>query len=130
MPAMLDSASDPGQRRGRRSGGRAGNRARAGTAAIHQAPWTIPQNLDAPVEPLRPEQIERIHNGAMRILEEIGILFLNDDALRILKEAGCDVDMGSKRVRMDRAFVMEQVKKAPRTFEITPRNPDHTVKVG
>ena len=31
---------------------------------------------------------------------------------------------------MDRAFVMEQVKKAPRTFEITPRNPDHTVKVG
>ena len=60
----------------------------------------------------------------MRILEEIGILFLNDDALRILKEAGCDVDMGSKRVRMDRAFVMEQVKKAPRTFD------DHAAQSG
>jgi trimethylamine--corrinoid protein Co-methyltransferase len=89
----------------------------AGTAAIHQMPWTIPQNQDAPVEPLRPEQIEGIHNGAMRILEEIGILFLNEDALKILKQAGCDVDFATQRVRMDRAFVMEQVAKrrAPST---------------
>ena len=35
-------------------------------------PWTIPQNRDRPVEPLNAEQVERIHNGAMRILEEIG----------------------------------------------------------
>ena len=49
----------------------------------------------------------------MRILEEIGILFLNKEALQILKDAGCDVDMDTQRVRMDRAFVMEQVKKAP-----------------
>jgi trimethylamine--corrinoid protein Co-methyltransferase len=102
----------------------------AGTAAIHQMPWTIPQNQDAPVEPLRPEQIEGIHNGAMRILEEIGILFLNEDALKILKQAGCDVDFATQRVRMDRAFVMEQVAKAPSTFDITPRNPNHKVSVG
>ena len=126
---MLD-VSESAQRRGRRSGGRAGNRMRAGTAAIRQAPWTIPQNRDRPVEPLDQEGIERIHNGAMRILEEIGILFLNEEALRILKDAGCDVDMSSQRVRMDRAFVMEQVGKAPQTFEIVPRNPDHRVSVG
>ena len=129
---MLEAAetSPDSRHRGRRSGGRSGNRARAGTAAIHQMPWTIPQNLDRPVEPLRPEDVERVHNGAMRILEEIGILFLNDEALRILKEAGCDVDMGSKNVRMDRAFVMEQVRKAPRQFEITPRNPARKVSIG
>jgi trimethylamine--corrinoid protein Co-methyltransferase len=126
---MVEVAPDS-RHRGRRSGGRAGNRNRAGTAAISQMPWTIPQNQDAPVEPLRPEQIERIHNGAMRILEEIGILFLNEDALRILKEAGCDVDFTTQRVRMDRAFVMEQVGKAPSTFDITPRNPKHKVSVG
>ena len=63
----------------------------------------------------------------MRILEEIGILFLNDEALRILKDAGCDVDMDTQRVRMDRAFVMEQVKKAPTSFAITPRNPERKV---
>ncbi len=33
-------------------------------------------------------------------------------------------------MKMDRAFVMEQVKKAPRSFTITPRNPERTVTVG
>ena len=66
----------------------------------------------------------------MRILEEIGILFLNKEALQILKDAGCDVDMDTQRVRMDRAFVMEQVKKAPKSFTITPRNPERKVTVG
>lgn len=126
---MLDTAAEPRQR-GRRSGGRAGNRTRAGTAAIHQMPWAMPQNRDRPVEPLDAEGVERVHDGAMRILEEIGILFLNDEALGVLKQAGCDVDMESQRVRMDRAFVMEQVKKAPSRFEIIPRNPERTVTVG
>ena len=66
---MSEPAEDT-QRRGRRSGGRAGNRQRAGTAAIHQAPWIIPENRDRPVEPLDEEGVERIHNGAMRILWE------------------------------------------------------------
>jgi trimethylamine--corrinoid protein Co-methyltransferase len=127
---MLDGTTEEGQRRGRRSGGRAGNTRRAGGPAIRQLPWTMPQNRDRPVEPLTAEDVERVHNGAMRILEEIGILFLNDEALGVLKAAGCDVDMESKRVRMDRAFVMEQVRKAPSTFEITPRNPARKVTVG
>jgi trimethylamine--corrinoid protein Co-methyltransferase len=126
---MSEAVTDT-RHRGRRSGGRAGNRQRAGTAAIHQMPWTMPQNRDRPVEPLDDEAIQRIHNGAMRILEEIGILFLNDEALRVLKQAGCEVDMESKRVRMDRAFVMEQVKKAPKNFDITPRNAERKVSVG
>jgi len=125
---MLDSPE--ARQRGRRSGGRAGNRSRAGTAAIHQLPWTLPENRDRPVEPLPPEAVERIHDGAMRVLEEIGILFLNDEALSLLKEAGCEVDFATKNVRMDRAFVMEQIAKAPSSFEITPRNPAHKVSIG
>ena len=129
MPETLDAVPEARQR-GRRSGGRAGNIRRGGTAAIHQMPWIMPQNRDAPVEPLSAEDVERVHNGAMRILEEIGILFLNDEALSVLKDAGCDVDMTTKNVRMDRAFVMEQVKKAPHDFTITPRNPERKVHVG
>jgi trimethylamine--corrinoid protein Co-methyltransferase len=127
---MVDIASESGQRRGRRAGGRAGNTRRAGGPAVRQPPWTMPQNRDRPTEPLDAEAIERIHDGAMRILEEIGILFLNDEALRILQDAGCDVDFSTQNVRMDRAFVMEQVKKAPSSFDITPRNPAHKVTVG
>ncbi len=127
---MLGSAESPRQRRAKRSGGRAGNVRRSGAAAIQQVPWIIPQNRDAPTTPLDEEAIERIHNGAMRILEEIGIYFLNEDAKAVLKEAGCDVDADTDRVRMDRDFVMEQVAKAPAEFDITPRNPAHKVTVG
>ncbi|MEY8838109.1 trimethylamine methyltransferase family protein, partial [Cribrihabitans sp. XS_ASV171] len=72
--------------------------------------------------------IQAIHEGAMRILDEIGVVFLNEEALEIFREAGCRVE--GDLVRMDRDFVMEMVGRAPREFTITPRNPDRTLKIG
>ena len=43
--------------RRKRGGGRAGAAARRGSAVIEQMPWRIPQNLDAPTEPLNEEGI-------------------------------------------------------------------------
>ncbi len=74
--------------RRKRAGGRAGHAERAGIKAIDQMPWRIPVNPDRPIEPLGPEGVEAIHKGAMRILEEIGIEFLNEEALTIFREAG------------------------------------------
>ncbi len=45
----------------------------------------------------------------------------------VLKEAGCEVHSDSPTVRMDRAFVMEQVEKAPESITLQPRNLDHTL---
>ncbi len=70
---------DAGRRR--RAGGRAGNKSRAGTAAIDQMPWRIPVNPDRPTEPLDMDGVMAIHRGAMRILSEIGIEFLNPEAV-------------------------------------------------
>ena len=64
----------------------------------------------------------------MRVLEEIGVEFLNREALAILREAGCTVD--GENVRMGRDFVMEMVGHAPAQFSITPRNPERTITVG
>ncbi len=114
--------------KGRRGGGRAGAAARRGSAALSQMPWSIPQNIDRPIEPLTAEGVAAIHDGAMRILEEIGIVFLNPEALEILKEAGCCVE--GDLVRMGRDFVMEMVGKAPSQFTITPRNPERTIPIG
>jgi len=66
----------------------------------------------------------------MRIVEEIGIDFLHDEARGILKRAGCDVRTDSVTVRMDRDFVMEQVAKAPPSISLQPRNPERTVIFG
>jgi trimethylamine--corrinoid protein Co-methyltransferase len=116
------------QGRKRRAGGRAGNKARAGTAVIDQMPWRVPVNPDRPTEPLDADGVQRIHKGAMRILSEIGIEFLNPEAVGILRQAGCIVN--GTNVRMDEDFVMEMVGKAPRDFTITPRNPDRELIIG
>ena len=101
---------------------------RAGSAAIDQMPWRIPVNPDAPVEPLDADGVDRIHKTAMRILRDIGIEFLNPDAVEHLRRAGCVVN--GTNVRMDEDFVMEMVGRAPETFTITPRNPDHELIMG
>ena len=117
-----------GTERKRRSGGRAGNARRSSSDVISQAPWTLPVNTDRPTEPLDAEGVEAIHNGAMRILEEIGIEFLNEEALALFKEIGAKVD--GSNVRMDREWVMEMVAKAPSEFTITPRNLDRQITIG
>ncbi len=117
---------DPARRQ--RAGGRAGNRRRHGTAAIDQSPWRIPVNTDRPTEPLTEAGVLAIHDGAMRILEEIGIEFLNREATALLRQAGCTVD--GTNIRMGRDFVTEMIGKAPPAFTITPRNPDRQITIG
>ncbi|PUB12099.1 trimethylamine methyltransferase family protein [Yoonia sediminilitoris] len=120
----MDQAGKPR----RRSGGRAGNAARRGQAAIDQMPWKPPVNIDRPTEPLPTEGVQAIHDGAMRILEEIGIEFLNDEAIALFRQAGCTVN--GSNVRMGREWVMEMLGHAPAQFDITPRNPDRKITIG
>ena len=114
--------------RRKRGGGRAGNAARRGGEVVDQMPWRLIRNIDRPTEPLGPEGVNAIHEGAMRILEEIGIEFLNHEALAILKEAGCTIN--GENVRMGHDFVMEMVGKAPSQFTLTPRNKAHEIIIG
>jgi trimethylamine--corrinoid protein Co-methyltransferase len=125
---MSDLSDAESPTRKRRAGGRAGNAARRGTAVMEQMPWRIPVNHDRPVEPMDEEGVARIHDGAMRILEEIGIEFLNEEALGLFKAAGCTVN--GTNVRMGRDWVMEMVGRAPETFTITPRNPERVLPIG
>ena len=121
----MTDATDSSRRRSRRP-----RWVRPDRPVLEQLPWRQLQYVDPPTEPLDADGLERVHDTAMRVLEEVGIDFLNDEAKSILKSAGCDVDPDSDRVRMDRAFVMEQVGKAPARFTITPRNPERTISIG
>ena len=111
-----------------RSGGRAGKASRRGGAVIQQMPWRLPINTDHPTEPLDGDGVQAIHDGSMRILEEIGIEFLNPEAVDILQKAGCTVN--GTNVRMDRDFVMEWIAHAPSQFDVTPRNADRKITIG
>ena len=100
------------------------NKGRSRSVLQDQLPFAIPEYWDKPVEPISADQVEAIHHASLRVLKEVGILFLNDEALSVLAEAGCDIDWDTKNVRFDPDWVMAQVGKAPAEFTITPRNPE------
>src|SRR5215468_9300618 len=105
-------------------------RVRRDAAAFRQLPWRNLENPYAPIEVLTPEQLERIHDASLRILETHGLEFLSDAALNILAQAGASVDHAVRRVRFDRGLVAEYVAKAPAKFTLHARNPAHTVTIG
>ena len=97
---------------------------------VKQLPWRSYRNPYRPIEVLRADQIESIHGASMRILEEIGIEFLDEGARRRLKAAGAMVEDGSLRVRFDRAMVTEHVCKVPSEVTLYARNPAHNLVFG
>lgn len=80
------------------------------------------------VEPMSQEQVLRIHNASMAILEEVGVDFRDPIALQQWKQAGAKV-IGD-RVYLDRAMVMELLSTLPEEISLHARNPEKTVTIG
>lgn len=79
-------------------------------------------------EILSPDAIAVLDKGWRRIVSEIGVQFAKPEAVELFRESGQDVD--GETVRLDPDFVMEQVAKAPREFDVQARNPANTVHIG
>ncbi|WP_287367676.1 trimethylamine methyltransferase family protein, partial [Mesorhizobium sp.] len=77
---------------------------------------------------LNPDDLLRLHNISMQILEEIGIEFRDDEAVEMWRAAGAEVT--GQRVRIDRNQLLELVAKAPETITVHARNPARTVTLG
>jgi trimethylamine--corrinoid protein Co-methyltransferase len=109
----------------KRSGGRDGRR------ALRAAPMlsfpTLVRNIPT-YEILPDEAVELIHEESLKILEEVGCEFRDDQAPAMWKAAGADVQ--GTRVRIDRALLMELISSAPSEFTLHARNPERTVRVG
>jgi trimethylamine---corrinoid protein Co-methyltransferase len=69
-----------------------------------------------------------LERGWRRIVSELGIEFLHDEALDHLRGAGQEVD--GQLVRFDPDWILEQVAKAPSEFDLQARNPERTVHIG
>jgi trimethylamine--corrinoid protein Co-methyltransferase len=79
-------------------------------------------------EILSEEDMATLDRGWRRIVSELGIEFLHDDAVDAFRAAGQEVD--GQIVKLDPEFVLEQVAKAPREFELQARNPERSVHIG
>ncbi|MCI0431669.1 MAG: trimethylamine methyltransferase family protein, partial [Rhodospirillales bacterium] len=110
---------DTGRRRERRVRG-----------GIKQVPWRRYRNPYSPIEVLSGDQIEAIHQSSLQVLEEIGMDFLDEESLAILKAAGAEIRPDTQRVRFPRGLVLESMAKAPSEFTLHARNPEHSLTVG
>ncbi len=97
--------------------------------AIHQLERKQLRNRFAPLEALDQEQLEFIHDISLRIVEQVGIEVLGDQALALFRKAGASVDDNGV-VRMDRHQLLEIVAQAPESFTMTPRNPEQAIQIG
>ena len=108
-------------------------RSRRGSSRVSplaHIPWQKIENKMPPVERLGPEKMDKLHEASMHILEEIGIAFMDDEALDMWAAAGAIVDRETQMVRMGREMVLELVSKAPSEFTWRARNPEKTLFIG
>lgn len=124
------------QTAGRRAGGRRG-RGGGGGAAARRHSRSGPQLTSLPyfhrmLEPtdvLSLEAIEIIENNADTLMEEVGVIYSDDEeALAMWKEAGADVK--GDRVHFPKGLCRELMKTAPSSFTQHARNPARNVEIG
>ncbi len=115
---------------------RAGNRRAArleeakALSPLADKPFRRLRNRFRPLEPLSPEELEQIHNASMRIVEEIGIDFLDDEALTLWEKAGAKVDRPSQHVWIDRDLLLSLVRQAPSCFNLRARLEEYSLTIG
>jgi len=67
------------------------------------------------------QDLERIHEATLVVLKETGVKFPSGKALKILAEAGADVDFESQVVKFPADLLMDSLAKAPRSFTMSSR---------
>ena len=70
---------------------------------------------------LTQEQVERIHDASLELLEEVGLKVRYEPARELFKQHGCIVD--GERVKFPRAVVEKYRKLVPPTFTFHGRDP-------
>ncbi len=101
-------------RRGQRQGRKAG--------AIVQRPWKQPTYRYRPVEIISSDEVEAIHDTALKVLEDIGMKVLEPRARNYFKMAGASVDESQMHVRLDRGLLKPLIAQAPKSFILHARN--------
>jgi trimethylamine--corrinoid protein Co-methyltransferase len=109
---------------------RAARRQKRAASPLLRIPFRRVRNPLPPLELLPPNRLEQLHEASMRILEDIGLAFMDDEALDIWEKAGAKVDRARQHVWMDRGLILAAVAQAPSSFTWRARNPERSVFIG
>lgn len=109
-----------------RSGGRNARRAMRSAPDLAMLP-ALKRNLPL-CEPMDGEQIARIDEASMAILEDVGVVFRDEIALEDWRRAGADVR--GECVHLDRGLVRELIATIPSEWTFRARNPARNLPFG
>ena len=111
-------------------------RVRAGGRAARQAKRSAPNHAMLPglesklphCNMMNDEQVRRLDDASMSILEDVGVVFRDDIALEDWRQAGAKV-VGDT-VYLDREMVRELIATIPSDFTYHARNPANNIPLG
>ena len=106
--------------------GRAARRSDRLKVKIEMLP-TLKRNIPL-TEPMNEEQIEKMDDASLSILEEVGVEFHDPIALEQWKEAGANVE--GERVRFDRGLIRELIASIPESITMHARDPEKSLEIG
>jgi trimethylamine--corrinoid protein Co-methyltransferase len=79
---------------------------------------------------LSTDDIQNVHSNSLTILEKVGVNVRNDEAIRLLKTAGCEIDSVRKTACMPRGLVEECLNKTKSSLELYSRDGRHDRTIG
>ena len=79
-------------------------------------------------EVLSEDAMATLDKGWRRLVTELGVEFMSQRALDLLAAEGQEVE--GNNVKFDPDWILAQVAKAPREFDLQARNPEHDIHIG
>lgn len=73
------------------------------------------------------DEEDLVHEESLRCLEEIGVMVHSESVLRMLKDAGAEIDEKKMVAKLPESLVMESVRRAPKEFRLCSREPKNDV---
>ncbi|MCP5000492.1 MAG: hypothetical protein GY933_17590, partial [Hyphomicrobiales bacterium] len=83
------------------------------------------------VYPITPEECKRVHDAAIRVLEQGGVRCNDERAAKMFEDVGCTLENNRELVKIPEKVVMDALGKCPSSFTLHGRNdPDLDCSIG
>ena len=81
------------------------------------------------LEVLTQEDVKKIHEATLQIIETVGVRFPSKRALEIWEANGAEVDHEKKIVRVKPQMIEDALKKAPPAYKLAARDPQQDLQL-
>ena len=78
---------------------------------------------------LSQDEIQRVHELSIRVLEDIGIMVLSESVSRMLVENGCSRSEDGKRLLIPEDLVKSALSSVPKTLLLAAMNREHDIRI-